>query len=143
MGDLNCIQKGGKIKICALLYKTGVISLIYLRNCIKTRRETRERPRTRPAQRRNSRRWTQKSVRIVIVLGCMCDRLEITILVQQQRSDPRNKYGDIRNEYGDQRLPYLCLTHLCQRFAPHMQRFLCNVSSSFVCSTCQSVNLLI
>ena len=46
-------------------------------------------------------------MRIVIVRGCMCDRLEITILVQQQRGDPRNEYGDIRNKYGDQRLPYL------------------------------------
>ena len=43
----------------------------------------------------------------------MCDRLEITILVQQQRGDPRNEYGDIRYKYGDQRLPYLRASPIC------------------------------
>ena len=114
MGDLNWIQKGGKIKIfCAFLCKTGVIALIYLRHCIKTRRR-RENSREHD-QRRKSRRWTQISVRIVIVivLGCMCDCLEITILVPQQHGDPRNEYGDIRDKYGDQLLPFLRALRIC------------------------------
>ena len=52
-------------------------------------------------------------MRILIVLACMCDRLEITILVPQQHGDPRNEYGDIRYKYGDQRLPFLRASRIC------------------------------